>query len=95
MQRKLTYNLVRPPDETTSESSFVHVQETSPTKSDKLNDHLKKTSSTTSSAALKTFDKMKKMYKLGSKASLTALPTPPPPKQKGPSIDDFEILKYL
>ncbi len=33
IQRKLTYNLVRPPEDTNSEHSFVNVAETSPCKS--------------------------------------------------------------
>lgn len=33
IQRKLTYNLVRPPEDTNSEHSFVNVTETSPCKS--------------------------------------------------------------
>ena len=93
MQRKLTYNLVRPPEETNSEQSFVFIQEVSPCKSDKVNDHLKKTSSSTSSVALKTMDRMKKMYSLGARSSLsTALA---PVRAKGPCIEDFEMLKYL
>ena len=75
VQRKLTYNLVRPPDETNSEHSFMHGQESSPCKSDKINDHLKKTSSTASSSALKTFDRMKKMYSLGVKTQLALKPS--------------------
>lgn len=33
MQRKMAYNLVRPPEDTNSEHSFAHVEETSPSKS--------------------------------------------------------------
>ena len=53
----------------------------SPAKSDKINDHLKKTASTTSSAVLKTIDKIKRMHSLGNRASIS-----PPPKPKGPTI---------
>ena len=89
MQRKLTYNLVRQPDETGSEHSFIKFQEqkdSSPCKSDKINDHLKKTSSTASSAALKTIDRIKKMHSLGDKVTTNTLPCI---KSKGPSIEDF------
>ena len=95
MQRKLTYNLVRQPEETTSQHSFNIIQESkdcSPCKSDKINDHLKKSSSTASSAALKTIDRIKKMHSLGDKVSQIS---PSISKMKGPTIDDFQILKYL
>ena len=50
-----------------------------------MNDHLKKTSSTTSSAALKTIDRIKKMHSLGDKVSSNANLF----AKKGPTIDDF------
>jgi hypothetical protein len=59
MQRKLTYNLTRP-----HEYPKVEPQEiSSPSRSDKAHEHLKKTASTNgSSAALfKTIDKIKRM----------------------------------
>ena len=89
MQRKLTYNMVHPAEQTHSELNIVHAEEISASKSEKINENLKKTASSTSSSVLTTIDKIKRMHSLGGRNSVT------PSKLKNLSISDFTILKYL
>ena len=66
-------------------------KDVSPCKSD----YLKKTSSTASSAALKTIDRIKKMHSLGGNAGRELYKSTTIKIGKGPVIEDFKVLKYL